>query len=45
LKTRDFTPLEPAANEEKYYCPGTGLVLSVDVKTQEREELVQLQKP
>lgn len=39
LKTHDFTPLEPDINEEKYYCPGVGLVLSVDVVTGEREEL------
>jgi hypothetical protein len=39
LKTRDTTPLEPNVNEEKYYCPGTGLVLSVDIATDEREEL------
>jgi hypothetical protein len=40
VKTHDFTPLEPALNEEKYYCAGTGVVLVVDVTTGEREELV-----
>ena len=40
LKTRDFTPLEPDANENKYYKPGVGLVLSVDVATGDREELI-----
>ena len=42
LKTHDFTPLDPAADEEKYYCPGVGLVLTVDVKAQDREELVSM---
>jgi len=42
LKTRDFTPLEPAVDEEKYYCPGIGLVLTVDVGAGgAREELVE----
>ena len=45
LKTRDTTPLEPALLEEKVYCPGVGAVLVVDVKTQEREELVSIQRP
>jgi hypothetical protein len=45
LKTRDTTPLEPAAEEEKYYCPGVGVALIVDVKSQDREELTQIVKP
>jgi len=45
LKTRDYTPLEPALNEEKYYCPGAGPVLVVDVTTQEKEELERIEKP
>jgi hypothetical protein len=40
LKTHDFTRLEPDVSEEKYYCPGKGLVLSVDTNTGDREELV-----
>ena len=28
LKTKDFTKLEPGANEEKFYAPGIGLVMS-----------------
>jgi len=40
MKTHDYTPLEPAVNEEKYYCPPVGLVLSVDVVSGEREELI-----
>jgi hypothetical protein len=43
LKTHDYTPLEPAINEEKYYCNDAGLVLAVDVTTGEREELMDLQ--
>lgn len=39
VKTHDFTPLEPALDEEKYYCAGVGLVLVVDVANDEREEL------
>jgi hypothetical protein len=39
LKTRDTTPLEPTVKEEKFYCPPTGLVLSVDTASMEREEL------
>jgi hypothetical protein len=45
LRTRDFTPLEPEVNENKYYCPGVGLVLSVDVNSGEREELIGIQNP
>jgi len=40
LKTRDFTPLEPEVDENKYYAPGVGLVLTVDVGSGAREELV-----
>jgi hypothetical protein len=45
LQTRDFTPLEPAADENKYYCPGVGLVLAVNLNDMEREELVDVQAP
>ncbi len=40
MKTRDFTPLDLEVNENKYYKPGVGLVLSVDVTTGDREELI-----
>lgn len=47
LKTHDYTPLEPDVNEEKYYCPdpttGGGNVLSVDMVTGEREELIKIE--
>jgi hypothetical protein len=45
LKTHDFTPLEPNANEQKYYAPGVGLVLTVDVSGGGREELISIQSP
>ena len=43
--SKDFTPLEPDVNENKYYCRGVGLVLTVDVATGEREELLDAQNP
>jgi hypothetical protein len=45
VETADFTPLEPDVLEHKYYAPGIGLVLEVDVETGERVELVDLQMP
>ncbi len=40
LLTRDFTPLEPDAEEFKYYVPGIGLVLETDPEGEERLELI-----
>jgi hypothetical protein len=40
LETRDLNPLEPDAEEHKFYAPGVGLILTVDVETGERQELV-----
>jgi hypothetical protein len=40
LETRDWTPLEPDAEERKYYAEGVGPVLSVTVADGSREELV-----
>lgn len=40
LQTLDTTPLEPDVREHKFYCPGVGLVLAVDLESGEREELV-----
>lgn len=40
LVTRDFNPLEPGHEEHKYYAPGVGLILEVNVETGERTELV-----
>ncbi|MBI5310520.1 MAG: hypothetical protein HZB14_05780 [Actinobacteria bacterium] len=40
LMTRDFTPLDPDVLENKYYAKGVGPVLTIDVPTGDREELV-----
>ena len=40
LLTRDFTPLEPGVEENKYYLPGIGLIVEVDLETGDRVELV-----
>lgn len=41
LQTKDTTPLEPDLQEHKFYCPDVGLVLTVDLVTNTREELVE----
>jgi len=38
LVTREWTPLEPGAEEQKYYAPGVGLIL--EVEDGDRMELV-----
>ena len=40
LVTREFSPLEPDADEQKYYAPGIGLILEVESDTGARNELV-----
>jgi hypothetical protein len=40
LITREITPLEPDAREDKYYAPGVGLILSIDRTNGERLELI-----
>ncbi|MEW5702906.1 MAG: hypothetical protein AB1792_11855 [Candidatus Zixiibacteriota bacterium] len=45
LRTRDFTPLEPDVNENKYYFPGIGPLLTVDLTNGTREELVRVTVP
>ena len=40
VKTKDTTPLDPESLERKFYCPGIGLVLTIDVNTGVREELI-----
>jgi hypothetical protein len=42
LQTKEWTPLEPDVLEYKYYAPGTGTVLEVDVETGERAELIDI---
>lgn len=40
LMTRDFTPLEPDTEENKFYAPGIGLIVEVDLESGDRVELV-----
>jgi len=39
LMTVDYTPLDPEALENKFYAPGIGLIVEVDVVTGDRVEL------
>jgi hypothetical protein len=41
LMTTDFTPLEPDVEENKFYAPGIGLIVEVDVETGDRVELAE----
>jgi len=45
LQIREFTPLEAGVAEYKYYAPGLGLVLEVDVNTGARTELTAINTP
>ena len=45
LVTRDFTPLDPAANENKYYVPGIGFIVEINLENGERLELVEFSTP
>ena len=40
---RDWTPLEPDVEEQKYYSRGIGLILEVNPETGERLELVEFE--
>ncbi len=42
IRTEEWTPLSPGPTEWKYYAPGIGLVLEVDVQSGERLELVRI---
>jgi hypothetical protein len=42
LVTRDFSPLEPDALEHKFYAPGIGPILEVDVESGDRLELIEI---
>ncbi len=42
LKSEETTPLEPDALEDKFFAPGIGNVLTVDLVSGERDELVQI---
>lgn len=41
LVTYDFTPLDSDANENKYYAPGIGLIVEIDLNTDDRVELIE----
>jgi len=40
LVTEEWTPIEPDVQENKYYAPGDGLILEVNLEDGERVELV-----
>jgi hypothetical protein len=42
LETEETTPLEPDSRENKYYAPGVGNVLTVDLETGEKDKLVSI---
>lgn len=43
LKTRDWTPLEPGADEYKYYCPEVGgVALEMTIDDGEKSELINI---
>lgn len=45
IRTHDFSSLETSVNENKYYAAGVGIVLSIDVNTGQREELISFSRP
>ena len=45
LQTRDYSALEPGADEYKYYAPGVGFILSVDLTNGTRTELMSYTHP
>jgi hypothetical protein len=46
IETRDFSALEPDAQENKFYAPGVGLILEVDLcNGGARNELVSYKHP
>ena len=42
IKTKETSPLEPDVTENKYYAAEVGNVLTVDLTSGERSELVQI---
>jgi hypothetical protein len=40
LVTRDFSPLDPGVEENKYYAFGVGKILEIDLETGDRFELI-----
>jgi hypothetical protein len=45
LKTQELTPMEPDVLENKLYCPNIGNVLTIDLASGERVELIQITTP
>lgn len=43
--THDFLPIEPGHVEKKFYAPGIGNILVINLDTGKREELIQVMKP
>ncbi len=43
LRTPETTPLEPDLNEAKWYAPGVGNVLTQDLNTGEKSELIRIE--
>ena len=45
VKTRDYTPLEPDLQEDKYYARGIGAVKTIDLTTGEEDVLIEFTSP
>ena len=43
LKTPESTPLEPDLHEAKFYAPGVGLILTQNLDTGEKSELIRIE--
>jgi hypothetical protein len=43
VKTPESTPLEPSLHEAKWYAPGVGNVLTLDLDTGEKSELIRIE--
>ena len=43
LKTPEATPLEPSLHEAKWYAPGVGNILTLDLDTGEKSELIRIE--
>jgi hypothetical protein len=41
LQTRDFSALDPGVEEHKFYAPGVGLIVEINIEDDERLELVE----
>ena len=45
LVTKDFTPLDPGVEENKYFVPGIGQIVEINLETGERVELIEFNQP